>query len=251
MRPGLDRVPKMLFSRVGLVVPLVLASLVVGCGVTTLRGGFEPGPESPSGEGQIARLEVSGLADARPLAGRSRVGPGFLALIPLVPYGHQQFSPESAQMTGTLTTESMLSELVDVVVRDLQRAGLSSEVSKGGLGLQDLGEGRTEAAAHQLRLTLDEGIYHRNQTLYGVSLAGALLWIVGLPSSYGSAELAFTAELVDPGGRSLGSRRFRESSRATEWLYRPLPIAYSPAMPRAYGEISPELRRFVAEAAKR
>ncbi len=104
---------------------------------------------------------------------------------------------------------------------------------------------RADAPTYELKLTLDEGIYHRNSTLYGISLAGALLWIIGLPRSYGSAELALTAELFDPEGVSLGKESFRARSGATEWMYRPAPQAYSPAMPRAYEEISPRLRAFV------
>jgi hypothetical protein len=41
---------------------------------------------------------------------------------------------------------------------------------------------------------------------------------------------------------------FGASNKPIEWLYRRFPSAYSPAMLRAYGKISPQLRRFVSTA---
>lgn len=228
---------------------LLVLALVPSCGVKTFGNAFEPTRAATSSSGRIALLEVAADRDARPLGGRSTVGPYFLVLIPLIPYGHQQLSPESAMMSGTLTTDSMLDEVVSVVVRDLQHASVADQVREHGVDLRDLGPAAGAGEpAYELKLTLDEGIYHRNSTLYGLSLAGAFLWMVGFPSSYGSAELALTAELFDPDGNSLGKQSFREKSGATEWMYRPAPQAYSPAMPRAYGEISPQLREFVSRA---
>jgi len=227
----------------------LVLSLLPSCSVKTLGNAFEPAQAESSSSERVPLLEVTGDRDARPLGGRSSVGPYFLVLIPLVPYGHQQLSPESAMMSGTLTTDNMLDEVVGVVVRDLQRAGVADQVRRHGVDLRDLGTAAgAKAPAYELKLTLDEGIYHRNSTLYGLSLAGALLWMIGFPSSYGSAELALTAELFDPDRKSLGKQSFREKSGATEWIYRPAPQAYSPAMPRAYGEISPQLREFVSRA---
>ncbi len=226
---------------------LLVLTLLPSCGVKTFDNAFEPARPLDLQGGRVASIEVSGARDARPLGGRSIVAPYFLVLIPLVPYGHQQFSPESAVMSATLTKDNMLDEVVSVVVRDLQHAGVADQVRRHGIDLRNLGEASGgDARSYELKLTLDEGIYHRNATLYGVSLAGALFWMIGFPVSYGSAELALTAELFDPDGRSLGKQSFREKSGATEWLYRPAPQAYSPAMPRAYGEISPQLRKFVS-----
>ena len=228
---------------------LLVLALVPSCGVKTFDNAFEPAPAIGSTNGRVALLEVTGARDARPLGGRSKVGAYFLTLIPLVPYGHQQLSPESAMMSATLTRDGMLDEVVGVVVRDLQHAGVADRVRKQGVDLRDLGSAAgAEPPTYELKLTLDEGIYHRNSTLYGISFAGALFWIIGFPSSYGSAELALTAELFDPDGKSLGQQGFRAKSGATEWIYRPAPQAYSPAMPRAYREISPQLREFVSRA---
>lgn len=226
---------------------VLLLALASGCSAITLQDGFHPPPGSSLDRGRIEELEVGPGGDARPLRGRSSIGPGFLALLPLFPYGHQRISPEFVGMATSLTTQSLLSDLVNVVVADLRTAGVAERVVMEGVDLQNLGaDPQSGPAPYELKLTLDEGIYHRNLTLYGISFAGAFLWMIGLPTSYGSADLAFTAELFDPGGHSLGKQSFEASSRATEWLYWPFQPAYSRAMPRAYEEISARLRRFVS-----
>jgi hypothetical protein len=228
------------------VTHLLLLCMATGCSVVTLKDGFVPMPADSSSRSRVSLLEVSQAGDVRPLQGRTSIGPGFLAIIPLVPYGRQKISPEFAGMASSLTTESLLSDLLSVVVTDLRAADVADQVVMHGVNLQDLGaEAGSGPPAYSLRLTLDEGIYHRNMTLYGLSFAGAFLWMIGLPVSYGSANLALTAELLDPAGELLGKQSFEARSRATEWLYRPFQPAYSPAMPRAYGEISPQLRQFV------
>ncbi len=239
--------------RISVALLAIWLCVLPGCRSVTLPSAFEPAPAESEARGArlaIDSLVVSAGEDARPLGGRSSVGAGFLAWIPLVPYGHQRFSPEFPGLAASLASESLLSDLATVVARDLRAAGVADRVVQEGVKLEDLSTSRadeptTQRTSHELRLTLDEGIYHRNLTLYGLSFAGAFLWIVGLPVSYGSADLAITAELFAPDGRSLGSESFAEKSRATEWLYRPLGPAYSRAMPRAYGAISSELRSFV------
>ncbi len=106
---------------------------------------------------------------------------------------------------------------------------------------------KPSAPGTTLELTLTEGVFNRNVTLYCVSFAGALLWVVGAPVSYGSAELGIRAELKDASGQSLGSRGFAKSESVVEWLYRPVGPAFTRTMVEVYGEISPELRGFVTE----
>lgn len=228
----------------------ILAFLQSGCTVVSLRQGFQPPSAVAAAPVESLRVEVAG--DRRPLGGRSSLGPGYLALLPLFPYGHQKIAPEFAAMGASIESDSLAGDLAAIVAADLRAAGLARRVNKGSEALSDLGVGPERASQdHVLRITLDEGLYHRYLTLYGLSFAGALLWMVGLPNSYGRAELAFSAELVAPDGRVLGTRSFEGSARATEFLYRAMPFAYSGAMPRAYAEISPELRVFVADSIRR
>ncbi len=236
-------------SRTRAIALLISCSLVTsGCSMVSLRGGFEPAT-APASRPTVQTIRVVVGDDARPLQGRSAVGAGFLAYIPLFPYGHQQMDPGFGVLAGNVEAESYVAEVASVVVDDLQAMGIAGRVMRGNEVLRDLGDqGSALPQDHRLIITLDEAIYHRYMTAYGLSIAGALLWFVGLPTSFGSADLAFTAELRDPSDRILGSRSFEATSGATEWLYRPLQYAYPPAMPRAYTEISPQLRAFVSES---
>jgi hypothetical protein len=215
-----------------------------------LRDRLRPEPAAPGAVARVAALEVVLGEDERPLQGRSSIGPGLLSWIPLVPYGHQRISPETGALATSIETETFLGDVADAVVADLQAARVAERVGREEKPLEDLGGEPTRAAdpAYRLKLTLDEGIYHRYLTLYGISIPGAFLWMVGLPVSYGHADLAFTVELLDPAGAFLGRRSFDAKEGATEWLYWPFTASYTRAMPRAYEDISPDLRQFVAES---
>lgn len=178
------------------------------------------------------------FTDARPFKGRSRVAPGLLAIIPLVPYGHQQISPD--RFTGSFPLA-----LVDIVLADLRTSGIARQVLREG----DLLPGQVSPVApYRLHLELKEGVFHRNVTLYGLSVFGTFLWLVGLPVSYGTTELEFGAKLEAPDGKSLGEARFAEKTGATEWLYYPLVPAYTSKLPDTYARVSPRLRSFLRES---
>lgn len=214
--------------------------LLSGCTSISLVEGFEPA--QAAARGGDGALFVVVEPDARPLQGKSHVGSGFLALIPLVPYGHQQYSPEFAVLSSAMTESDFPNEVARTVIKDLRAAGVAGWVGRP----EDRLPGQaTPANAATLYLTLTEGVFHRNLTAYGLSFAGALLWIVGLPTSYGSAEIGLTAELRAADGTSLGQREFHGKESAVEWFYRPLGPAYTRALPGAYGQISPGLREFV------
>lgn len=222
-------------------VTIALAATMLACSAVSLVEGFTPAPAADgAGRETAAALEVIVEPDARPFKGRSRIGTGFVALIPLVPYGHQQISPEFGVFATSLKNSGFPADLGDVVIKDLRAARLARWV-----GTPD--DRLSSEPAYALHLTVEQGIYHRNVTLYGLTLAGAFLWMVGFPVSYGSAEIAVTADLRDPAGQPLGTRRFTGRARGTEWFYYPATRAYTSKMPAAYRQISPQLRDFVAE----
>jgi hypothetical protein len=182
--------------------------------------------------------------DGRPFKGRSRLGPGFLVFLPLVPYGHQQISPDLYMLGSRSRRRSFPDEVGDTVVSDLRAEHVADRV----LLREDLPPGeRVPSTARYLHLTLTEGIFHRYCTAYGTSIAGAMLWFVGLPVAFGGVEIDLRAEIEDGGGRSLGSRTFESYAKATEFLYHPAPAAFSTKMQDAFAQISPELRRWVRQ----
>ena len=218
----------------------IAVALVVGasgCASTSSLQWYEPAPAERS-EPLADALEVLPVIDERPLKGRTSLGPGFLAIIPLVPYGHQQISPD--RFTGNFP-----SEILGTVVADVRAAGVARQVFQKG----DLLPGQAAPEnAYTLHLRLTEGIFHRNVTLYGVSFFGAFLALVGLPTSYGRVEIGLDAEVKNATGESLGREQFRGTAGAKDWLYYPMPAAYPRKLPEAYAALSPELRRFLREA---
>jgi len=219
-----------------------LFGCLAGCAADSLVARFDPaGAVVPVP--LVDTLTIAVGPEARPDAGRSSVGPGFLAWIPLIPYGHQRYAPElvSSRYRGA---EGFRRDLADTVVADLRAAGIARRFVFAGESLPGL----APESSCTLQVTFTEGVYHRYLTLYGVSFAGAFLWFVGFPTSYGSTDLGLRAELLDPTGAPLGSEHFTGSESAIEWLYRPMGPAYSSKLPDAYEQISPGLRSFVLGA---
>ncbi|MGH0037664.1 MAG: hypothetical protein ACQGVK_21755 [Myxococcota bacterium] len=187
-------------------------------------------------------LLVAPAAEARPLAGRSRVRRGWLAFVPGVPYARQRIAPERVARDAHLAGFDLRVHVADALARDLQAHGVARTVARVGLAgaSGDLADG-----SYRLDLTLDEGIWNRSITTYGLSAAGMALWILGAPSSYGEVELALTAELRDEDGRSLGRTSLRAVEPTVELLYR---SPFWRALRAAYDRLVPELRRFVVAA---
>jgi hypothetical protein len=183
--------------------------------------------------------------DERPFKGRSSIGPGFVALIPLVPYGRQQISPDLYLGMARGGRTDFRYELADTVVADLRAEGVARRV----MLREDFPAGeRPEATARYLHLTLREGIFHRTITAYGMSFAGALFWFVGAPVSFGRVELDLAASVTDESGRQFAATDLRGEASMTEFLYYSFPAAASRAFPEAFDRLSEELRPFVRNA---
>jgi len=221
-----------------LIFSLVVIAVCTACSTQTPSLSSAYLPEGPSvSEPTTTNIFVVIEEDARPFKGRSRGGTGFLAWIPLVPYGHQQVALDNVK-----GSQSMPREVADTVINDLRAAGIAQFID-----YQNPNDPRQRFIKDPiyLHVTLNEAVWHRYVTLYGVSFAGLFLWIPGLPVSYGSVNLGFSVELKDSKGISLGSQNFKGKESVTEWLYRPFP--YPSEIPKTYKQISPALREFVAE----
>lgn len=226
-------------NRLIIVFTLLLVAVCTGCASKPLSMAYKPEGkvifEPPVAEAIFVVIEE----DARPFKGRSRIGTGFYAWIPLVPYGHQQFALDNVK-----GSKPMPREVADTVVSDLRAVGIAQYV-----GYEDPSDPRqwSMKEPYYLHLTLNEGVWNRYLTLYGSSFAGVFLWIVGLPTSYGNVTLGFDAELKDSKGALLGSQTFKGKNGVTEWLYHPFSKAYGSEIPKAYNQISPQIRKFVTE----
>lgn len=227
---------KLLTGITALVVMLFLCSCV-----STLSSSFKPSPPNRQ-EAIVDTIKVCKAVEDRPLGGKSRIGIGFLTLIPLMPFATQQFTPERYMANQAGLQYSFLEDISQTVDKDLKASGIARHID---LLSVERPEFPLAPGCYVLCLTLHEGIWNRNFTTYGLSFAGAFLWL-GLPVSYGSVILKIEAVIYDRNGKQLGTKVWLQQVRLTEWIY-----SSSRKVPRRllilYDRISPELRQFVAE----
>lgn len=189
-------------------------------------------------------LQVGKAGEGRPDGGASRIGIGLITFIPFVPYGPQRFTPERYFKNAAMMDYDFRDDLAQTIVKDLTAAGVAQSV-----GYDPFGSGRmANDDMPRLELTLKEGIWHRNFTTYGCSVMGVYLWLVGLPVSYGDAEMAFEAVVRAPDGSELGRRTFEAKQPLTESAY--VPHKFPKQLPFLYQQISPQFRSFVCDCLK-
>jgi hypothetical protein len=189
----------------------------------------------------VELIVVPRAEEGRPNRGRSSVGAGLVALIPFVPYARQEFTPEYMRW-GTGLDYDFLRDVADAVIKDLQASGLATIVTAD----QGLPVGARNAS-HLLQLTVDEGIWHRTITAYGLSFAGVLVWMFA-PASYGEAELTLSAVLTSPAGSSSRSGQLTGKVPIREWLWTTPTQPFLRRLPSAFTAVAPLLRGFVADS---
>lgn len=187
-------------------------------------------------------LLVASPVDRRPLGPGSRIRRGWLAFLPLVPHARQQVSPERVARDSNLLGYDFRVDLADAVARDLAASRVATTVARQGLAGSS---GELSEGSYLLSIEIEQGVWHRNVTAYGLSFAGMALWLLGAPNSFGSVELALAAELRDEQGRSLGRARLRAEEPVVEQVYRG---PFWDALRAATEQLLPELRRFAAGA---
>jgi len=71
-----------------------------------------------------------------------------------------------------------------------------------------------------LSIEVNEMTWQRHPTFYGLSVAGALGWVMGLPVSYGTCRLVLEVEAVDVAQDStLWDKEYVAEVRCVEWIY--------------------------------
>lgn len=223
-------------------IALALAGVILlsGCTAVQLSDAYRPAASIAS-KPLVEQLGVSVPEEGRPLEGRSRIGIGFLCFIPLVPYAHQQFTPERYFGNAHMVQYNFREDVAETVAKDLLASGLAQYVH-----VVKEGEKWTE---WKLDLSLAEGIWHRNFTTYGLSFAGVYLWLVGLPVSYGRAEMGLRVKIIDPSGNCVGEKVFMGEKGITESAY--VPHKFPKALPLAYGRLSEQMRPWLSENLRR
>lgn len=227
----------------------VVVAGATGCRAVTLHEGYEPEPpmvHEPRAESIVVTLP----SENRPLLGRSRVGAGFLVLVPLVPYAPQKITPEVR--FNNSGTYNFPDDLGETIAMDLRASGLAGEAFYTGRIPRPW---RTPVANpeedgslgdYRLNLELQKGIWNRNVTLYGLSVPGFLLYFIGAPVAFGNCEIQFEATLVDADNLPIATETFYGKVSITQFIIGD-PWGFMKKMPEAYAEISKELRRFLDE----
>lgn len=189
-------------------------------------------------ETRVEVLTVHQPDNARPLGAESRTAAGMLALVPLMPYGTQHITPETHMRSVERLPYDLLDDIGRAVTADLAASGVARQV------VYSADESSGQKGPH-LYLTVREGEWRRNVTMYGLSLGGGFLWFLGAPVSYGEVVLSVEADLRDSSGKSIGKKVFSSSADYTNFLYNPHGL--TERLPRLYMGVSSPLRKFVAE----
>ncbi|MBA7575548.1 hypothetical protein ES695_08525 [Candidatus Atribacteria bacterium 1244-E10-H5-B2] len=139
----------------------------------------------------------------------------FLIFIPFVPYATDHIqSPE--KFVGTLFTVeeySITRDLTMAVVNDLKQSNIFANVT-GTLSL------KPTDYDYILSLKLNKATWHRSLTWYGLSVAGDILWILGLPCSYGNVELEIGFSLIDAKSeKEIWVKSYKETESVIEGEY--------------------------------
>ncbi len=214
-----------------------------GCTVSpSLKYGFEPAP--PMDKAPVGKIVVMKPLDIRGHAGTT---PGHHAYIPLVPYVRQIREPEAFTYEWNGYRFDYELDFAELVAADLRAAGLATDVavSPDSKTIPKLaaGPGKTD---YIVKLSINRLEWQRKFTMYGVSILGYLPQAFGAPDEYGFSYLDFTAEVLDSNGKAVAKRQFSAVESQNGWLY--YYSGFLRALTRAYVQVSPDFRNFVATA---
>ncbi len=242
MKRNRQETERRLFTRLTILgASAGLLIMVSGC-ATPMAMSSSVKYEGPVCEKHLAHvLQVGKAGEGRPDGGASRIGIGFITFIPFVPYAHQRFTPERYFKNAAMMDYDFKDDLAQTVIKDLTAAGIAQSV-----GYDSFGNAVTKnEGLPRIELALKEGIWNRNFTTYGCSVMGVYLWVVGLPVSYGHADMAFEAVVRASDGAELGRKSFTAQLPLTESAY--VAHKFPRQLPLLYQQISPGFRRFVCD----
>ncbi len=191
----------------------VFTLLCVGCQLTpTFTTGYEIEPKPLRAAPVAGKLAVMPFAEERAPRYYNTSGRMFLAYVPLIPYVtlrferleesiRKQSSDIEAHGRGmTLVATQNIAPPFDeyyypnsfakTVAEDLSASGLFQEV-------EYVAEGEIEDHRYVLRGTLTETPLRNSVTSFGLGMAGVLLWLLPVPMSKTTAEIALDLSLTD------------------------------------------------------
>lgn len=210
---------RILNSQYGSIITLLALVFMYGCNSVTEPPVHCYIPEPPIKKKDYSpknALFINKITDLRPknetLTPNMNTDP--LVLIPLWIYATSRVNP---LVRYNFLQNDVPEILQRTVAIDLRASGLFRRIISKDIVNSQL---TAPPESYSLDLTLIKAVWVRHLTTYGLSYAGAFLWLLGLPASYGSVELELKASLHEPlTGKVIGEKTFSESVSCTEWIY--------------------------------
>ncbi len=226
----------------------LLAALLIlplaGCSVNpSLTYEFQPLPKMEN-VSPVKKIVIMKPFDDRGHAGTT---PCIKAYIPFYPYVREIRTPEAFTYEWNANRFDYEMDFAELLAADLRAAGLAVEVTTSPeiSKISPLLSG-AQAPDYIIRLKLNRLDWQRKFTMYGVSIVGYVPQAFGAPDEYGYAYLKFSAEMIDSKGKTVSVRTFSATESQNGWLY--YYSGYLRALTRAYQQVSPDFRGFVASS---
>lgn len=225
-----------------------VAALVIalqGCTISnpSLKYGFTPA-EKIAPAPSVRKIVIMKPLDIRGHAGTT---PVMKAYIPFYPFVREIREPEAFTYDWNAYRFDYEMDFAELVAMDLNASGIASSVmvSTETKRIQTVLNGKNPPD-YIIKISLNRLDWQRKFTMYGISLLGYLPQACGAPDEYGFSYLKFSAEVLDSKGNPVAVKTFSAVESQNGWIY--YFTGYLRALTRAYTQVSPDFRRFVADS---
>jgi hypothetical protein len=231
------------------IISIFAAGLMIalqGCTIAnpSLTYDFIPAGKLAGNNPPVRKIVIMKPLDIRGHAGTT---PGMKAFIPFYPYVREIREPEAFTYDWNAYRFDYEMDFTELVAMDLRASVIAVDVvaSPETTQIPALITGKNPPD-YIIKLKLNRLDWQKKFTMYGVSVIGYLPQALGAPDEYGFAYLKFSAEIFDAQGRPVATRTFSATESQNSWLY--YFTGYLRALTRAYAQVSPDFRRFVADS---
>ena len=180
-----------------------------------------------------------------------------LILIPLWPYTHSETSPV---LKYTCLQSDMLSTVKHIIAHDIRASGIFDYIMTQTFDVEGVKEEKYQSQvppkAYIIQISVLKAVWSRYLTSYGLSYPGTILWVFGLPVSYGSVKTSIKVEIYSPDNyeKPLLEKVITKETSCTEWIYDQ--VNYGPpvsefALAEIFPQIMAELRNTAIEAVEK
>jgi len=176
-------------------------------------------------------------------------------LIPFWFYSHSDLNPI---IRFSYFQPSLIDALNKLFIMDINEAGIFKQVLNSPKGIEQIKFEKKLLSinpnTYKLEITLEKAVWSRNLTAYGLSYPGSLLWVIGMPASYGNVSFSISTVLYAPGNKIIGKTQISEQVSCTEWIYDQ--VNYRPPisefkLAEIFPKVTKKLREFIFQTVKK